>query len=108
MTRVAITFLFLLPTFALGQGTQAAYDRAAKLPALTRNKVIRDKIDPNWVEGDRFWYRLELPGGKKEFVLVDAAKGTREIVDEKDLPKGSVRSASPFTPKRPRGGSANS
>ena len=108
MRRLALALLFLSPAFALGQGTQADYDRAAILPALTRNKVFRDKVDPNWVDGDRFWYRLDLPGGKKEFMLVDAAKGTREVVAEKDLPKGTARPASPFTPRRPRGGSANS
>jgi hypothetical protein len=46
-------------------------------------RIYRDKIDPHWFaiaggETNRFWYRLQLPHGGKEFVLVDAAAGTRQ------------------------------
>ena len=42
-------------------------------------RVYRDRVEPNWIEGtSRFWYRNSLPGGKQEFVLVDAEKGTRD------------------------------
>jgi dipeptidyl aminopeptidase/acylaminoacyl peptidase len=41
-------------------------------------RLYRDKVDPHWIEGTaRFWYRNDLPGGKQEYVLVDAEKGTR-------------------------------
>ncbi len=40
--------------------------------------VFKARIAPNWFDGnDRFWYRNNLPGGAKEFILVDAAGGTR-------------------------------
>jgi dipeptidyl aminopeptidase/acylaminoacyl peptidase len=40
--------------------------------------VYKDRITPHWFADDtRFWYRNDLRGGTKEFVLVDAEKGTR-------------------------------
>ena len=70
--------VFLLPAFAFAQGTQADFDRANKLDATFAGKVFRSTVDPHWYDGDtKFWYRIDLPGGKKEFVIVDAAKGTR-------------------------------
>ena len=46
-------------------------------------RLYRDKIDPHWFaidggETNRFWYRLQLSDGEKEFILVDAAGGTRQ------------------------------
>src|SRR5665213_3662833 len=65
---------------APGQGgTAADYERAARLAALTRNKVFNATIAPHWSgDGDRFWYRKDLPGGDHEFILVDAVKGERK------------------------------
>jgi dipeptidyl aminopeptidase/acylaminoacyl peptidase len=41
-------------------------------------KVYKGEITPHWfADNSRFWYRNDLAGGKKEFVLVDAGKGTR-------------------------------
>jgi dipeptidyl aminopeptidase/acylaminoacyl peptidase len=40
--------------------------------------VYKATIVPHWFErGTRFWYRNDLPGKKREFVLVDAVAGTR-------------------------------
>jgi dipeptidyl aminopeptidase/acylaminoacyl peptidase len=89
--------LLSVPVFAalaFGQGTQADYDRAQRLGATYANKVTRDVVQPNWFDKNtKFWYRVDLPQGKKEFVLVDAIKGTREVVTEDKLPKAA--------PKRP-------
>ncbi|HEV3435854.1 MAG TPA: DPP IV N-terminal domain-containing protein, partial [Gemmata sp.] len=42
--------------------------------------VYRDKVTPHWFADDtKFWYRNDLKGGAKEFVLVDAEKGTRAL-----------------------------
>jgi dipeptidyl-peptidase-4 len=42
-------------------------------------KLFRDRVDPHWLAGSaRFWYLVALPGDRREFVLVDAARGTRE------------------------------
>jgi dipeptidyl aminopeptidase/acylaminoacyl peptidase len=55
-----------------------AYARAYGLAAQTSGKVFKDKITPHWFDGNtRFWYRNDLRGGDKEFILVDAEKGKR-------------------------------
>jgi dipeptidyl aminopeptidase/acylaminoacyl peptidase len=75
---LACLVLALIPPVARAQGTRADYDRAAQLPALTRNKVFKSTVTPRWLAGNRqFWYRNDLASGAKEFVLVDAAAGER-------------------------------
>jgi dipeptidyl aminopeptidase/acylaminoacyl peptidase len=55
-----------------------AYERARNLAAQTQGKVFKATLTPHWFEGNtRFWYRNDLKGGARKFVLVDAAKGTR-------------------------------
>jgi dipeptidyl aminopeptidase/acylaminoacyl peptidase len=64
------------PLFA--QGTKADYERAGSLRAKTAGKVFRTGVQAHWLAGnDRFWYRNDLAEGAREFILVDAAKGTR-------------------------------
>lgn len=47
--------------------------------AAAEPKVYRDRVEPHWfAQKSRFWYRNDLPGGKREFVLVDAPAGTRQ------------------------------
>ena len=60
-------------------GTAAGYERAAKLPERTRDKVFKAAVAAHWFAGgDRFWYRNDLADGEREFVLVDAVKGERK------------------------------
>ena len=41
-------------------------------------RVFKDRITPHWFQNNtRFWYRNDLRGGAKEFILVDAERGTR-------------------------------
>lgn len=41
-------------------------------------KIYRHRITPNWFdENKKFWYRLDLPQEKREFILVDAENGAR-------------------------------
>lgn len=50
--------------------------------ALEKPRPYKAQLSPGWIdEGNRFWYQNNLKNGKKEFVLVDAVKGTRSIVD---------------------------
>jgi dipeptidyl-peptidase 4 len=47
--------------------------------------VFRDQVEPHWFadssgETNKFWYRLDLAERKREFILVDAARGTRQPV----------------------------
>ena len=41
--------------------------------------VYKTRINPHWFQEDtRFWYRNDLRDGAKEFLVVDAEKGTRQ------------------------------
>src|SRR5262249_7178442 len=56
---------------------RAGYQRfeTARQP---RPRVYKDRIAPNWFHnGSRFWYRNELRGGTREFIVVDADAGKR-------------------------------
>jgi dipeptidyl-peptidase-4 len=64
------------PAFA--QGTLADYQRAEELPQKVRGQLFKAKVDAHWLPGDaHFWYRNDLAGGKREYLLVDAEKGQR-------------------------------
>jgi dipeptidyl-peptidase-4 len=66
------------PTPSLAQGTLADYERSERISKWTANKVFRASVLPNWSgDGDRFTYRVDLPGGESEFIAVDALKGER-------------------------------
>src|SRR4051812_21667740 len=40
--------------------------------------IYKDRITPHWFATNaQFWYRNDLPGKSKEFILVNAEKGTR-------------------------------
>ena len=42
------------------------------------NRVFKERITPHWFHNNtRFWYRNDLRGGTKEFVVVDAERGAR-------------------------------
>jgi len=57
--------------------TAADYARAEKwMPYNTNPLVFRSGVRPTWISGERFWYRITTAEGS-EFLLVDAAKGTR-------------------------------
>jgi len=41
--------------------------------------VYKARINPHWFQNNtRFWYRNDLRGGAKEFIVVDADKGLRQ------------------------------
>lgn len=41
-------------------------------------KLYRHRVSPNWIDAtDKFWYRNDLAGGAREFILVDAGNGQR-------------------------------
>ena len=52
---------------------------AGAQPTRPDSKVYRNRIEPHWFDGNnKFWYRLDLPEKQREFILVDAEKGTRQ------------------------------
>ncbi|HZT23377.1 MAG TPA: DPP IV N-terminal domain-containing protein [Verrucomicrobiae bacterium] len=49
----------------------------------TERLVFRDRVEPHWFadatgQTNEFWYRLDLPENRREFILVNAAGGTRQ------------------------------
>src|SRR3954471_14101670 len=76
--RFALALLICGPVFAQPRAlTSADYARAEKFMSYnTTPLVYRAPVRPNWLAGDRFWYRVTTPAGS-EFVLVDPAKGRR-------------------------------
>jgi dipeptidyl aminopeptidase/acylaminoacyl peptidase len=52
-----------------------------------RGRAFKNQINPHWFQNNtRFWYRNDLRGGAKEFVVVDAERGRRdEAFDHKKL-----------------------
>ena len=74
-----ISCTFILIANAQDALTIKDYENAeSKMGYNTQKYVDRANVFPNWMPGDKFWYRVLTPAGS-EFVLVDAAKGTRTI-----------------------------
>ncbi len=51
--------------------------------------VYKGKVSPHWFAGadgttNQFWYRVDLPGGKTEFVTVNAETGARQTASHRD------------------------
>jgi WD40 repeat protein len=74
----------------LRKGDQQAGPRTAP-----RGRVYKDRVTPHWfADNTRFWYRNDLPGGAKEFLLVDAEAGTRRAAfDHQRLAAGLSKAA---------------
>ena len=69
---VSVALLLTLRVSGLAQGTRADYDRAERLPARFGGKVTHGAVKPNWIgTTGGFWYRIDLGGGRREFVRVD-------------------------------------
>jgi dipeptidyl aminopeptidase/acylaminoacyl peptidase len=71
-----------------------AYDRAARA-AAPRGRAYKATLAPNWFhDNTRFWYRNDLRGGAREFIVVDADKGTRQpAFDHKKLAEALSKAA---------------
>lgn len=67
-------------TTEFAQGFQRS--RSARQPGA---RIYKDKITPHWFAGNaRFWYRNDLRGGGREFVVVDAERGRRSPAFDHD------------------------
>jgi dipeptidyl aminopeptidase/acylaminoacyl peptidase/uncharacterized protein (DUF885 family) len=83
-----LAWVSILATSALGQepGIEVDDDLSNDSPQQRAGQnatgamgVYKDRINPHWfADNSRFWYRNDLANGTKEFLLIDAAKGTRE------------------------------
>ncbi len=77
-------FLTVSMVICLALSTCTASD-ASRLPQQRRrspqssNRAYKTSIIPHWFGSDeRFWYRNDLRGGAREFIVVDASRGVRE------------------------------
>jgi dipeptidyl aminopeptidase/acylaminoacyl peptidase len=70
---------FGIPGEAPRSLTPADYARAEKFMAYnTAPLIVRGGVRPNWLAGDRFWYRNQLENDGGEFILVDPKRKTRK------------------------------
>src|ERR1035438_4838353 len=81
----SLTFILALGALALPGLTQTRvvtaddYSRAEKFTGTGMSALVyRSGVRPVWLADERFWYRNTTAEGS-EFVLVDPARGTREM-----------------------------
>lgn len=81
--KLSTLFLFL---FFVAQAdaqitiTEDDYARAESvLGTTTRGMVYHTRVQPNWLEDDRFWY-LQIMPTDTEFMLVDPAQGEHRLL----------------------------
>src|SRR5262245_59674942 len=80
--------LHLLVAPALARAADAALADASSAAPQQRGgrgegagtaRIYKAQLAPHWfADNTRFWYRNDLRGGTKEFVLVDAEAGSRQ------------------------------
>lgn len=72
---------------ASAQGTKADYDRSNALPELVSGKVLRGRLETQWLPGNEgFWYRRDLAPNKAEYVKVKLEDGTMTpLFDQAEL-----------------------
>jgi len=74
-------------SFSLCAQTNAAAQSQARRARGPRDErgVYKARLVPHWFSADsKFWYRNDLRDGKKEFVLVDCEKGSRQAAFDHD------------------------
>ncbi len=61
------------------QHTDADYERAEKMLSWNlAGTVLRQNVSPQWIDGHRFWYRVNTENGN-EYMMVDAAQRERDL-----------------------------
>jgi len=88
-----ISCLFILLANAQDALTIKDYQNAENQMGYNTQKYVdHGNFMPNWITGEKFWYRVLIPAGS-EFVLVDAAKGTRTVAFDHEKLAVSLSSA---------------
>jgi dipeptidyl-peptidase-4 len=75
--------LFAVMLTALPDAWAQSDIKLASLPTNAPPRIYRDRIEPHWFADaggatNKFWYRVDLADGQREFILVDAVNGTRK------------------------------
>jgi dipeptidyl aminopeptidase/acylaminoacyl peptidase len=89
MRKTIKTFVFLIgiacttacPGYAQQDNTRSLtvkdYEQAEKMMIYNTGQLVdNSNVKPNWLDDDRFWYRVLTAKGS-EFVMVNPARGTR-------------------------------
>src|SRR5436853_5787285 len=81
MNRLSIAFVITSIGSSASAQTRSLttqdYQHAEEFLSYNTNPYIdRGGVNPNWLPGDKFWYRVLTPQGS-EFVMVDPVKGTK-------------------------------
>jgi hypothetical protein len=89
----AVVILAFIPA-AFAQGTLADYERGQSLRTKAQGLVVNEPRTPTWIgESDHFWYARAVKGGS-EFVLVDAATGTKKPAFDQEKLASAINAAS--------------
>ena len=107
----AIAAVAMVAGLGWAQGTLADYERAQALQAKGRGLVVNVPGTPTWIgKSDHFWYTRSVKAGT-EFMLADAAAGTKRPAFDHERLAASISAAAghtytgltlPFAP--PQGG----
>src|SRR6185436_20448484 len=96
MKTLLLTFtgcLFILLSNAQDALTTKDYQQAEDfLGYNTQQFIDRGNVNANWYAPDKFWYRTLTPDGS-EFVIVDAAKGTKAVAFDHNKLAASLSTA---------------
>ena len=98
-----VLVLGLLPSaLAQGQGSLEDYQRSDNLEQATRDKVTAVDVRPNWMDADRFWYKVGLTNGMSRYVKVDPLKASKsDLFDHTRMAKAVADiSKQPAEPNR--------
>ena len=88
LNRHILTFeIIAIMTFWIpvsGQTTATDYTRAEQFLSWNATMLVEgDEMSPEWLDGDRFWYRSHIGDGH-EFILVDPDSRTRSVAFDHD------------------------
>src|SRR5262245_10717716 len=79
LSHIAVMAMFLVPTSVLRSDESLDSPQQRRPGGPGARGVYKATITPHWfADNTRFWYRNDLRGGAREFILVDAEHGTRQ------------------------------
>ena len=88
-----VSCLFITSSFAQSILTTADYQRAELMLSYNTNALIDNaNVRPNWLSGDKFWYRILTAKGS-EFIMVDAIHKSRKPAFDQQKLASSLSSA---------------
>ena len=78
MRMIAIAASWAMIGAALAQGSSADYERADSLRERTSGKLMKNRVEPNWIgDSSNFWYRRKTGQGQHRFILVKPNEPSR-------------------------------